>query len=144
MTRIKYLVQVALSYKLKLIARRRSIDLMLKLCSEGPTRHWAVGPANLYTHVCVAGRTQQGTNIIACSLFVMSFHHKGEHYHCSLFVECYVPIFRQCSVSTFRQCSVSIFSLCSVSLLCEVFILCYVRCLDASDPRSARVARFAR
>ena len=72
---------------------------------------------------------------MACSLFVTSFQHKGEHYHCSLFVDiiCYFPIFGLCSVSIFSVCSVSIFSLCSVSIfsLCSVsiFSLCYVRFL---------------
>ena len=67
------------------------------------------------------------TNIMVCSLFVKGFQNKGEHYHCSLFVDsiCYVSIFRLCHVSIFRLCYVSIFSLCYVS----VFSLCYVRFL---------------
>ena len=87
---------------------------------------------------------------MACSLFVTSFRNEGEHCHCSLFVDsiCYVPIFRLCHVSIFSLCSVSMFSLCSVSIfsLCYVLVvsLRYVWCLDALDPQSAHVARFAR
>ena len=72
---------------------------------------------------------------MVCSFFVTSFHHQGETYHCSLFVDsiCDVHIFRLCSVSIFSLCSVFIFSLCSVSIfsLCSVsiFSLCYVRFL---------------
>ena len=79
---------------------------------------------------------------MACSVFATSFQDKGEHYHYSLFVDsiCYVSIFMLCSVSTFSLCSVSVFSLCYVSM----FSLWHVRYLDALDPRSARMARFAR
>ena len=95
---------------------------------------------------------------MASSLFVLSSQHKGEHYNCSLLVDriCYVPICSPCSVfilvyvlaSIFSACFGSIFGLCYVSIfsLCYVFMfsLCYVWCLDTSDPRSARVALFAR
>ena len=69
---------------------------------------------------------QAGMKFMACSLFVTSFWHKGEHYRCSLFIDsmCYMFMFSVCSMSVFSQFYVSIFSLCYVRFL--VCVMCGV------------------
>ena len=86
---------------------------------------------------------------MARCLFVTSFRNEGERYLCSLFFDSifYGPHFRGV-MYPFLVCVMRLFlSLCYVffsSVLWGGGSLCYVWCLDALVPRSARVARFAR